>query len=203
MLLKEPGLYCFLLKCKRIEAEPFMEWVVETVLPHEVRRLSNQLSNQQKEIEEKDAAIVLLNDDLQNREYENVALQAQKDVYEAELQKYLGTRYVPHMKNPGKDNIVIIVQKHTTSANDKFHDLPYYFARIQRRKRDAKLRWFDQHYPDHEIIVEIDNPNSIHAFNRFEEEGHAEQRYNHFKLTDLTREDLYTLGVPAILDDEE
>ena len=38
-----------------------------------------------------------------------------------------------------------------------------------------KLRWFDQHYPDHEIIVEIDNPNSIHAFNRFEEEGHAER----------------------------
>ena len=36
MLLKEPGLYCFLLRCKRIEAEPFMEWVVETVLPREV-----------------------------------------------------------------------------------------------------------------------------------------------------------------------
>ena len=51
MLLKEPGLYCFLLRCKRIEAEPFMEWVVdETVLSHEVRRLSKQLSNQQKEI---------------------------------------------------------------------------------------------------------------------------------------------------------
>ena len=36
MLLKEPGLYCFLLRCKRTEAEPFMEWVVETVLPREV-----------------------------------------------------------------------------------------------------------------------------------------------------------------------
>ena len=24
--------------------------------------------------------------------------------------------------------------------------------------------------------MEIDNPNSIHAFNRFEEEGHAEQK---------------------------
>ena len=36
VLLKEPGLYCFLLRCKRIEAEPFIEWVVETVLSHEV-----------------------------------------------------------------------------------------------------------------------------------------------------------------------
>ena len=41
--------------------------------------------------------------------------------------------------------------------------------RIQRRKRYVKLRWFDRHFPDHEVIVEIDNPNSIHAFNRFEE----------------------------------
>ena len=38
VLLKEPGLYCFLLRCKRDEAEPFMEWVVETVLPREVRK---------------------------------------------------------------------------------------------------------------------------------------------------------------------
>ena len=36
MLLKEPGLYCFLLRCERIEVEPFMKWVVETALPHEV-----------------------------------------------------------------------------------------------------------------------------------------------------------------------
>ena len=35
----------------------------------------------QQAIEENDAAITLLNDDLQNREYENVALQAQRDVY--------------------------------------------------------------------------------------------------------------------------
>ena len=35
----------------------------------------------QQTIEEKDTALALLNDDLQNREYENVALQAQRDVY--------------------------------------------------------------------------------------------------------------------------
>ena len=96
--------------------------------------------------------------------------------------------YGPHARDPGKDNIVIIVRKHTKSANDKFHDLPHYVASIQRCKRYVKLRWFDQHFPDHEIIVEIDNPNSVHAFNRFEEEGHAERRYNHFRLIDLTRE---------------
>ena len=100
-------------------------------------------------IEEKDVAIALLADDLQNGEYENVALQAQRDVYQAELEKchdtitHLRTRYVPHGRNPGKDNIIIIVPKHAISGNDKYHDLPYYVARIQRRKRYVNLRWFD------------------------------------------------------------
>ena len=160
-------------------------------------------------IEEKDATITLLNDDLKIREYKNVALQAQKDVYKEQLQKYqdtiahLKTRSVPHARDPGKDNIIIIVRKHATSANDKYHDLPYYIGRIQRRKRYVKLRWFDRHFPNYEVIVEIGNPNSIHAFNRFEEEGHAERKYNDFRLIDLTREDLNNMGVPAVLDDDE
>ena len=81
--------------------------------------------------------------------------------------------------------------------------MPYYIARIQRRKRYVKLKLFDQHFADHEVIVEIGNRNSIHAFNWFEEEGHAERKYNHFRLIDLTQEELYAMGVPAILDDEE
>ena len=43
VLLKEPGVYCFLLRCNKAEAEPFMDWVVETVLPREVRKLSQKL----------------------------------------------------------------------------------------------------------------------------------------------------------------
>ena len=48
----------------------------------------------QQAIKEKDAALALLNDDLQDHDnqiqvlqYENVAFQAQKGVYQAELQK--------------------------------------------------------------------------------------------------------------------
>ena len=82
---------------------------------------------------------------MQAIQYENVALQEQTDVYQAQLEKfqdtiiYLTTRYVPHARDHGKGNIIIIVRKHTTPAN-KYHDLPYYVARIQRRKRYVKLR---------------------------------------------------------------
>ena len=51
-----------------------MDWVVQTVLPREVRKLTSA-------IEEK--VIALMNDDLQAIKYENVALQAQRDVYPA------------------------------------------------------------------------------------------------------------------------
>ena len=100
-------------------------------------------------------------------QYENVALQPQRNVCQTQLQgceittTHLRTRYVDYARDPGKDNIIIIVRKHATPANDKYHDLPYYVSRIQRRKRYVKLRWFDQHYPDHEVIVEIENPSSI------------------------------------------
>lgn len=112
-------------------------------------------------------------------QYENVALQEQRDFYQTQLQKsediiiYLRARYVDHVRDSDKDNIIITVSKHTTSANDKYHDLPYYVSRIQRRKRYARLRQLSQPFPDHEVIAEIDSPSNIHAFNRFEEEGYV------------------------------
>ena len=51
MLLKEPGLYCFLLRCKRNEAEPFMDWVVETVLPREVQKLTSVIEEKDNQIQ--------------------------------------------------------------------------------------------------------------------------------------------------------
>ena len=126
-------------------------------------------------IEKKDAAITLLNDDLKNHEHDNVASQAQRDVYKEQLQKcqdiitYLSTRYVDHTKDPGKDNIVMIIEKNTASEEDEFYEYPYYIARIQRRFFITRTRWSKPQYPHHRFIIEeLDNANSIHAFNRFE-----------------------------------
>ena len=100
-----------------------------------------------------------MNDDLQAIKYENVAFQAQRDVYQAQLQgcqdtiTHLRTRYVDYARDPGKDDVIIIVRKHTASVNDKFHHLAYYITKIQRRKRYIRLRWLDRYFPDHEVIV--------------------------------------------------
>ena len=79
----------------------------------------------------------MLNDDLKDCEYENVTLQAQRDVYKDQLQKcqdtitHLRARYVDHAKDLGKDNIVMIIEKNTTPEEDEFYEYPYYIARIQ------------------------------------------------------------------------
>ena len=109
-------------------------------------------------------------------------LQAQKDVYKDQLQKcqdiitHLRTRYVDHAKDPGKDNIVMIIEENTAPEEDEFYEYPYYIARIQRRFINTKRRWFKAQHPHHRFIMEeLDNTNSIHAFNRFEEKGYVER----------------------------
>ena len=71
-----------------------------------------------QDIEQKDAVIPLLNNYLQNREYKKVALQAQRDVYQAQPQKcqdqirdFIINRHVPRVNDPGKDNVVMIIEK--------------------------------------------------------------------------------------------
>ena len=153
-----------------------------------------------------------MNDDLQDRDnqiqaikYDNVALQAQRDVYKYQLQKcqniitHPKTRHVPHAKDPGKDNIAMIIEKNTTPEEDEFYEYPYYIARIQRRFITTKKRWFKAQYLHHRFIKEeLDDANSIHTFNRFEEKGYVERFQCHFRLVNTPRDVFYALATPAI-----
>ena len=78
-----------------------------------------------------------MNDDLQDLDnqiqavkYENVVLQAQRDVYKDQLQKcqdiinHLRTRYVDHAKDLVKDNIVMIIEKNAAPEEDEFYSIP-------------------------------------------------------------------------------
>ena len=128
-----------------------------------------------------------------------MALQAQRDVYQAQVHDLIINRHVPSAKDPGKDNIVMIIEKNTTPEEDEFYEDPFYTARIQRRFISTKRRWFREQYPRHIFIIEeLDNTNNIHAFNRFEEKGYIERFQCHFRLADLPRDALHALATPAI-----
>ena len=133
-----------------------------------------------------------------------MALQAQRDVYKEQLQKCqdiitrLRTCHVPHAKDPGKDNIVMIIEENTTPEENGLYEHPYYIASIQRRFISTKKRWFKAQYPHHGFIMdELDNPNGIHAFNRFEEERFVENFQCHFRLIDVPLDAFYVLATPV------
>ena len=81
-------------------------------------RIEEIQEKHRQDIKQKDAVIPLLNNYLQNLESEKVALQAQRDVYQAQPQKcqdqirdFIINRQVPRVNDPGKDNIVMIIEK--------------------------------------------------------------------------------------------
>ena len=93
----------------------------------------------------------------------------------------------------------MIIEKNTAPEEDEFYEYPYHIARIQGRFIDTKRLWFKAPYPHHRFIMEeLDNANSIHAFNRFEEKGYVERFQCHFRLVDIPRDVLYALTTPAI-----
>ena len=64
---------------------------------------------------------------------------------------------------------------------------------------NTKRGWFKAQYSHHRLIMEeLDNVNSIHAFNRFEEKGYVGRFQCHFRLTDVPGDALYALATPAI-----
>ena len=88
--------------------------------------------------EEHQQAITDRDGQIQAIQSNNVTLQAQGEVYQAQLQRCQDQIYD------------LLINRHvSTSANDKYHNLPYYIFRIQRRKKYVKLRWLNRYFPDH------------------------------------------------------
>ena len=91
--INEEGMYELLLSSQQSKAKEFRKHCCNVILPHVRQQLTNKMKeDHQKAMKEKDAALVLVIDDLQDRDnqiqviqYENLALQAQRDAYQAQL----------------------------------------------------------------------------------------------------------------------
>ena len=145
--INEEGMYEIVFSSQQPKAKDFRRHCCNVLFPHVEQQLTNKMKeDHQQAIEEKDATIAFLNDDLENCEHDNVALQAQRDVYKDQLQKcqdiaaHLRIRYVDHAKDPGKDNIVMVIEKNAAPEEGEFYEYPYYNARIQRRFITTKRR---------------------------------------------------------------
>ena len=194
VLLKEAGLYCFLMRCKRPEAEPFMEWVCEEVLPREVRKLVAVVEEKQRAIDGRDMYIARLDDDLKQSqeharqiEYNNTGLQGEirakdQEIHRRreEVQDLVANRHVP--RRQGIDNVLCFVDK---KSDDKHQ---FYVIRCQRKALETHKRCLRNRYPDMIILEECDDANAVHRWCRFKGETIEDFHRNHFNLDEEGRE---------------
>ena len=118
----EEGMYELLFSSQQPKAKEFRKHCCNLMFPHVHQQLTNKMEDDhQQAIKEKDVALAQCDNQIRAIQHENVALQAQRDVYQAKLQRcqdqirdLVNNRHVPRGNDPGKDNIVMIIEKNTT-----------------------------------------------------------------------------------------
>ena len=145
----------------------------------------------QQAIKEKDAVIALLNDDLKNREYENVGLQGQiraNDQQIAALQK----RYVGYLSDEDKNNGISIIAK-----NNEEEEYPYISICVQHGYRRHKVRLMLTPDQGSTLFADGDTPNAIVMYNFWREHRLIvvdPNRPRHFSLDMINQKQLLTLN---------
>ena len=150
------------------EAEPFMEWVVETVLPREVRKLTSV-------IEEKD-------NQMQGLEHTNERHQQKILKLNEEIDDLIKNRHVA--RRGCFDNVLCFIKKNSKEAH------PYYVTRCQYRLLEKYKRCLKLRYPNMEEAGRCNEPNAIHRWNILKSEVIEKPNYykNNFSLTEEKQE---------------
>ena len=122
-----------------------MEWVVETVLPREVRKLASA-------IEEKDNQIQALENT--NEAHQEKILRRNEEINDLIANQHAACRGC-------FDNVLCFIKKNSKEVH------PYYVIRCQYRQLEKHKRWLKLRYPNMEVAGECHDPNAIHRWNRF------------------------------------
>ena len=134
-----------------------MEWVMETVLPREVRKLVLPT-------EEKDNQIQAL--EFTNEKHQQKILRLNKKINDLIANRHVARRGC-------FENVLCFVKKNSGDVH------PYYVIRCQYRQLEKHKRWL-------KLPNECNDPNAIHQWNRFKREVVKKPNYykNHFSLTE-------------------
>ena len=133
----------------------------------------------------------MLNDDLKNREYENVGLQGEIRA-EDQLVTALEKRYVGYLSNEDKNNGISIIAK-----NNEEEEYPYISICGQHGYRRHKVRVLLTRNQGSTLFADGDTPNAIVTYNFWREHRLIvvdPNRPRHFRLDMINQEQLLTLN---------
>ena len=177
------------------KAKTFRAYCFNTLFP-QIRDHFEQLAITEKDIqhrlaiEEKDNALDLLNDDL-DESHRNIAILEQDNLELQRENEILKRRYVPYLEDPKKDNGIVVIQKNN---GDEY---PYIAICGQQGYVAQKIQNKLIDFPNSQIVVLAETGNSIVHYNFLRERGCIEVnpgRVRHFRLgRNLRHQDL--LGI--------
>ena len=175
-----------------------MEWVVETVLPREVRKLNAAIERQQRALEAKDAAIESLTQKVAAIELTSQTEQAAHTVeleeLEEEVDDLIQNRHVP--RRGLYDNVLCFVDKNQPDEEGIGALYPFWVIRCQMKVLENQKRALRRRYPDMVVMEPVcDDGNAIHCWNRFKREWLGKGNYmgNQFFLPDSARDEFARL----------
>ena len=189
--INEEGMYELLFKSQQPKAKEFRRYCCNEMFP----KIRNQLLYQR--LEEKNAQLALLNDDLaesqdlvKQLEYNNTGLQGEIRAKDQEIERridenadLIANRHVP--RRNGIDNVLVVIEKNEPNEEGKEGMFPYYIIRSKKSHLAILISNLRQKYPLMEVKEpQIEDANAIHRWNRFKEDYLQKDDYfrNHFTL---------------------
>ena len=158
IFLTNSGVYRLILRSNSEDADLFMDWVTEKVLEgvfekgyYDLREQHQQaIENMGQEhhlvIEDKDNALTLLNDDL-DESHRNIAILEQNNLELQRDNEILKRSYVPYLEDPKKDNSMVVMQKNN---GDEY---PYIAICGQQEYVAQKIRNKLIDFPNGQIVI--------------------------------------------------
>ena len=140
-------------------------------------------------IEEKDTALAMLNDDL-DESHRNISILEQDNLELQRENEILKRRYVPYLEDPKKDNGMVVIQKNN---GDEY---PYVAICGQQGYVAQKIQNKLIDFPNGQIVVLAETGNSIVHYNWLRERGCIivnPDRVRHFRLGTMTHQQLLYL----------
>ena len=180
------GAMCVIIKSQKDKGKALKKHILKDILPRGFdAKIKEFQGKHQQAIEEKDATLAFLNENLKIREYENVGLKGEiraKDQPIAVLQKC----YVGYLSDEDKKNEISIIVK-----NNNYAEYPYISICRQHGYRRHKVSVLLTRNKGSTLFSDGDTPNATVTYNFLQEHRLFvvnPNRPRHFRLDTISQE---------------
>ena len=110
IFLSEDGIIYVIINSKKSKCKELTKWLINRGIKDIIEEKRLAITEKDLVIEEKDNALAMLNDDL-DESHRNIAILEQDNLELNVENEILKRRYVPYLEDPKRDNGIVVIQK--------------------------------------------------------------------------------------------